>query len=897
MLLTSTSDSVSITADAFGGLGLLIRSGLQIFHRTRIFWTLGALFAIAALCMPVPAGAMNDEESKDTPPRRDRTAGHPLNNPRMIEDVGEAPTAGAVSTGNGILYHGGPVMMSTVRVYYIWYGNWNGNSGVALLENLAMNIGGTSYNNINTTYTDNNGAPVSNAIQFATSTTDNYSYGKDLTDAQIAQIVSAAITTGRLPADENGVYFVLTSADVNATSGFCTRYCGWHTYRTMGGRNIKYSFVGDGARCPSSCTPRNGSPNGNQGADGMASVLVHELTETITDPNLNAWYDGSGQENADKCAWTYGTTFAAPNGQRANVIAGRNNYLIQQNWINAGGGGCGTQYVPPTVSAMTPATGAVGSSVAIVLTGTNFAAGASLVVSGAGVTAGSVTVVDATRITAALTIAANATLGTYTIAVKAGLAASAAQQFTVTTTVLAINTLTPATGLQGTTVPVTLAGTNFASGAAVQVSGTGVTAQNIVVTNSGQLTANLVIDPTAAVGARSLTIRVGATTSAAATFTVTANSITLTSVAPSSGLISATTRVTLTGTNFGPGLSLSVSGTGVSISNTTIVSSTELVTQLVVAANAAAGPRNVTVTAGGRTSSAVVFTLAVAPAVTVTGVSPANLAAGLSGTLTIAGRNFVTGAQVSFSGAGVTVTGTQITPTAITVKITIDRTAASGLRTLTVVQGSSSGSTTFTVTPAGPLVTSVTPAFGTSGTTVTITLTGSGFVSGATIVPSGAGITVGRTTVVSATQITAQLSLGGATGPRTFHVVLSSAPYLVTSAPVNFTVNPPTPAITALTPPSAALGASVDVTLIGRNFATGATVAISGSGFSVTNVVVVNQTKITATLRLTATTAVGGRTITVTTPAGTSNTANFAVTKTNSLIREGEDENPPAARQ
>src|SRR5437868_1286083 len=29
---------------------------------------------------------------------------------------------------NGISYRGGPVMLGTVNVYFIWYGNWSGNT-------------------------------------------------------------------------------------------------------------------------------------------------------------------------------------------------------------------------------------------------------------------------------------------------------------------------------------------------------------------------------------------------------------------------------------------------------------------------------------------------------------------------------------------------------------------------------------------------------------------------------------------------------------------------------------------------------------------------------------------------------------------------------------------------
>jgi hypothetical protein len=246
--------------------------------------------------------------------------------------------------GNGIFYHGGPVMTSTKNIYYIWYGNWSGNSATTILTDLAQNIGGSPYFNINTTYYDGSNTRVSNSVVYTGNTTDNYTYGTSLSDSQIQQVVSNAITSGRLPKDTNAVYFVLTSADVTASSGFCTQYCGWHTHGTIGGSDIKYSFVGNPDRCPSACEEQTTSPNGNAGADGMASIISHELEEAATDPDLNAWYDRRGEENADKCAWTFGTEFTASNGSKYNMTLGSRNYLIQQNWVNASGGYCSKQY-------------------------------------------------------------------------------------------------------------------------------------------------------------------------------------------------------------------------------------------------------------------------------------------------------------------------------------------------------------------------------------------------------------------------------------------------------------------------------------------------------------------------------------------------------------------------
>src|SRR5581483_7459537 len=123
---------------------------------------------------------------------------------------------------------------------------------------------------------------VSNSVSWGGFTNDNYSLGRNLSDSSIRTIVTNAINSGRLPRDSNGVYFVLGASDVRETSGFCSQYCGWHTYATIGGTNIKCAFIGNPAtQCPRSCSAQTGStPNGNLGADAMASIIAHELEES-----------------------------------------------------------------------------------------------------------------------------------------------------------------------------------------------------------------------------------------------------------------------------------------------------------------------------------------------------------------------------------------------------------------------------------------------------------------------------------------------------------------------------------------------------------------------------------------------------------------------------------------
>jgi hypothetical protein len=251
---------------------------------------------------------------------------------------------GAGKRGNGITYHGGPVMLGTTNAYVIWYGNWSASPTTStIVGDFLGSVGGSPYFNINTTYYNGANLHVSNAVTYAGATTDSYSQGPDLTDAKVQAVVASAIGKG-LPMDPKGVYFVLTSSDVTESSGFLTQYCGWHTHGTVAGTDIKYSFVGDPTLGMSACAAQTTSPNGNAAADAMVSVIAHELEESVTDPDLNAWYDSRGYENADKCAWTFDTTHKVANGSLANMTLGSRQYLIQRNWVNASGGYCATSY-------------------------------------------------------------------------------------------------------------------------------------------------------------------------------------------------------------------------------------------------------------------------------------------------------------------------------------------------------------------------------------------------------------------------------------------------------------------------------------------------------------------------------------------------------------------------
>ena len=255
--------------------------------------------------------------------------------PPATDDIA---TAASATSGAPMQYHGGRLMTGKVSVYLVWYGGWSSSSR-AILEDFTKSIGASPYYAINGTYHDGQGKHPGSDVVLAGSLKDEYSRGKVVAQADIVAILKSAIATKHLPLDAHGVYFVLTSSDVKQ-AGFCTAFCGWHTHLPINGTDVAYAWVGNAAtQCPASCGVRALGPNGDPGADAMASVIAHELDETVTDPSLDAWSDTTGAENADKCAWTFGTTYKTKSGAVANMKLGTRDFLIQRNWVNAPSGG------------------------------------------------------------------------------------------------------------------------------------------------------------------------------------------------------------------------------------------------------------------------------------------------------------------------------------------------------------------------------------------------------------------------------------------------------------------------------------------------------------------------------------------------------------------------------
>ena len=299
-----------------------------------------------------------------------------------------------------------------------------------------------------------------------------------------------------------------------------------------------------------------------------------------------------------------------------------------------------------------------------------------------------------------------------------------------------VSAVSVASVLVSTTTPVTLTGTNFNNGATVSISSGGGVAGSITLLSATSLTFNLTAGST--VGTYVLTVLNpdgGRTT----TSIVISGPPKITSITPASVNIGSTVTLTINGTGFQNGASLTVDSGG-TLSNAVIVASTKAT--VTFASNGTnPGTRTITLTNPDTGSDAGTF---IVRQVTVTAISPTSVRCGASATsLTITGTGFSSGASVSDgvdSFGSATITGT----TKAVVTITPSATSA-GSRTVTVTNlDGSSGSMSYTVLACPPTISDVNAKSLTRANPTTTTITGTNFVAGAV-----ATITSGGSTVIS----------------------------------------------------------------------------------------------------------------------------------------------------
>jgi Domain of unknown function (DUF1929)/IPT/TIG domain len=260
-----------------------------------------------------------------------------------------------------------------------------------------------------------------------------------------------------------------------------------------------------------------------------------------------------------------------------------------------------------------------------------------------------------------------------------------------------------------------------------------------------------------------------------------------------------------------------------------------------------------------------------APAPTVGAITPTSGTEDGGTGVTIKGTGFQGGASVKLGGTAATgvtvVSSTSITAT----------TAAHGSGTVSVLvtnpdnqSGTLTSGYTYSVVNPPPSVNSITPTSGTTNGGTAVTISGSGFLAGATVKLGGTSAT--GVTVVSSTSITATTPSHAA---GAVSVVVTNADNQSDTLANGYTYVAPTPAptVSSLTPTSGTTNSGTNLNITGTGFLAGATVKVAGTAAGSVNVI--SSTSMTATAPAHA---AGLVSIVVTNTDGQSGTLNNAYT-------------------
>jgi len=159
---------------------------------------------------------------------------------------------------------------------------------------------------------------------------------------------------------------------------------------------------------------------------------------------------------------------------------------------------------------------------------------------------------------------------------------------------------------------------------------------------------------------------------------------------------------------------------------------------------------------------------------TVTAVSPSTIGQAAAGRqLTITGTEFTDSSVVSFSGTGFGVTQTTfVDSSTLVATVGTAQTTRVGVRDVLVTNlavGSGTCTGCLTVT-AQPVPKTVTPSSAAQATTTRVTLTGTGFQPGATVLITGRAGVRATVTFVSATKLTLSVTVSRTAGLGTYTV-------------------------------------------------------------------------------------------------------------------------------
>jgi hypothetical protein len=252
-------------------------------------------------------------------------------------------------------------------------------------------------------------------------------------------------------------------------------------------------------------------------------------------------------------------------------------------------------------------------------------------------------------------------------------------------------------------------------------------------------------------------------------FTVLANAPTISTVAPTAlGGGAQNVNVTVTGTNIYPGASLVFSNAKVHPVGSPTITAPGQIQQLVsVDSDATPGAGTVKVhNSDGQESATSLFTVDSAP--TISSISPSTHAAGTTFPFTVNGTNYANGATLDLSDDSIDVSNVQVTATKITADLTVPASVVAGgspvavhVSVLNPDHGQATSATDLTLDPT-PSISSLDPSRAATGTSFTLHINGSHFVSGATVTSPDSALAISGVTFVSDHEVDATVDSTGA---------------------------------------------------------------------------------------------------------------------------------------
>jgi len=513
-------------------------------------------------------------------------------------------------------------------------------------------------------------------------------------------------------------------------------------------------------------------------------------------------------------------------------------------WVNITNGDGGivntsaayTYIAPPVFTSISPASGTTLGGTAVTITGSDFVAGSSLGVTIGGTPATGVSVTDATHI-AAITPAG--TDGSTWVNITNGNGGTVNTSAAYTYVVPPIfSSILPNSGTTLGGTAVTITGSGFIVGSPFAVTIGGNRASDVVFGSSTSITA---VTPAGTAGSTwvNITNGDGGTVNTSAAYTYIAPPV-FTRISPASGTTLGGTAVTITGSGFNVGSPLAVTIGGNSASDVVFSSSTSI-TAVTPAGTAGSTWVNITNGDGGTVNTSAAYAY-IAPPV-FTSISPASgpLSGGTS--VTIDGTGFVTGSSLGVTIGGAPTTGVSVTDTNHIAATTPAGITGSTWVNITNGNGGFVNESGVYTYDALPTFTSILPSAGPLSGGQPVTITGTGFVTGASLRVTIGGTPATGVSVTDATHIAATTP-AGTTGSTWVNITNGDGGFVNESGGYTYDA---LPTFTSIVPSAGPLSGGQPVTITGTGFVTGASLRVTIGGAPATGVSVTDTNHIAAT--------------------------------------------------